>query len=196
MFTKFCAMKRKDRQQKFHDSLVNMLYTPPSPPPNENKFDQNTLELAREIANSDHHRISGFNTDELEGEEDTKFSASSEEEDELGSEKLTRAQRKRLRKKKLKAAASHRRQIIGPELPPTGGDRVDGEGNDVHEHQHSEGVRRNATEGSESGNDHNHREEATSSIKVKHRRMSKKKANDIAKTPPINPSHDITSPGD
>nr|KAJ0187930.1 hypothetical protein LSAT_V11C900456630 [Lactuca sativa] len=39
--------------------------------------------------------------------------------DELGSQKLTRAQRKRLRTKKLKEAASHRRQIIGLELPPT-----------------------------------------------------------------------------
>nr|KAJ0219929.1 hypothetical protein LSAT_V11C200080200 [Lactuca sativa] len=144
-FTNFITMKRKEIQRKLHDSLINMLYTPPSPPPHENKYDQQTHDLAREIANSDHHH-----TDELEREAETNFSVSSEEDDELGSEKLTRAQRKRLRRKKLKEAASHRRQIIGPELPPTGDDQINDEVSNVH--QQSEGVRRNVTERSESGN--------------------------------------------
>ena len=74
----------------------------------------------------------------MEREAETNFSASSEDDDELGSQKLTRAQRKRLRTKKLKEAASHRRQIIGPELPPTGDDQIDDEVNNVHEQ--SEGV--------------------------------------------------------
>ncbi|CAH1437386.1 unnamed protein product [Lactuca virosa] len=187
-FTNFSTMKRKERQRKFHDSLINMLYTPPSPPPPENKYDQQSLDLAREIANSDHHRI---NTDELEREAEMDLSASSEEDDELGSEKLTRAQRKRLRRKKLKEAASHRRQIIGPELPPTGDDQIDDEVSNVHEP--SEGVRRNVTEGSESGNN---REDAVSSIKVKHRRMSKKKARGQPEDTSIDPIHEITSPGD
>ncbi|XP_023751859.1 uncharacterized protein LOC111900218 [Lactuca sativa] len=181
-------MKRKEIQRKLHDSLINMLYTPPSPPPHENKYDQQTHDLAREIANSDHHRI---NTDELEREAETNFSVSSEEDDELGSEKLTRAQRKRLRRKKLKEAASHRRQIIGPELPPTGDDQINDEVSNVH--QQSEGVRRNVTERSESGNN---REDAVSSIKVKHRRMSKKKARGQPKDTSIDPSHETTSPGD
>ena len=50
-FTNFSTMKRKEIQRKFHDSLINMLYTPPSPPPPENKYDRQTLDLAREIAN-------------------------------------------------------------------------------------------------------------------------------------------------
>ncbi|KAI3722706.1 hypothetical protein L2E82_33748 [Cichorium intybus] len=185
-------MKRKERQRKFHDSLVNMLYAPPSPPPHENEFDEQTLDSAREIANSDHHRI---NTDELE-EVERNFSASSEEDDELGSGKLTRAQRKRLRKKKLKEGGSHRRQIIGPELPSTGDDQIDGEGSGVPEIQQSEGVRRNVSDGSETGNDHNHRQETCSSIRVKHRRMSKKKARYNPKTPPMVSNHETTTPGD
>ncbi|CAI9294415.1 unnamed protein product [Lactuca saligna] len=98
-----------------------MLYTPPSTPPPENKYDQQTLDFAREIANSDHHRI---NTDELEREAETNFSTSSEEDDELVSQNLTRARRKRLRRNKLKEAASHRLQIIGLELPPPGDDQI------------------------------------------------------------------------
>lgn len=78
-------------------------------------------------------------TDELKEEEDD------DDEGELGFEKLTRAQRKRLRKKKLKEAASNRREIIGPQLP--------GQGEDD---QQSESVRRNAAERVESGNEHHH----------------------------------------
>ncbi|KAI3808512.1 hypothetical protein L1987_24463 [Smallanthus sonchifolius] len=84
------TMKRKERQQKFHDSLVNMLYAPPLPPPHQNQFDDQTLNFAREIVNSDSHHI---NTDELEEEDETNLSSSSEEQGELGFQKLTRAQR-------------------------------------------------------------------------------------------------------
>ncbi|KAI7756362.1 hypothetical protein M8C21_011104 [Ambrosia artemisiifolia] len=151
-------MKRKERQQKLHDSLINILYalssssspSPPPPPPSQSshqtKFDDETLNIAREIINSDTHHI---NTDELEEEKEEERS---EEDGELGSQKLTRAQRKRLRKKKLKEAASHRRHIIGPQLPvdQMGGDRIDGEVSDGSEHGHEdgcmEGVRRNAAE--------------------------------------------------
>ncbi|KAF5798807.1 hypothetical protein HanXRQr2_Chr07g0297231 [Helianthus annuus] len=140
-------MKRKDRQQKLHNSLINMLYPPSSSSPHHNKqLHTQTLNLAQEIINSESHPI---NTDELEEEEEEERS---EGEGELGFEKLTRAQRKRLRKKKLKEAASQRRQIIGPQLNPdhTDGDRIDGEVSSVreleHEHERLEGVRRNAAE--------------------------------------------------
>ncbi|MFS7955606.1 hypothetical protein Hanom_Chr07g00644581 [Helianthus anomalus] len=142
-------MKRKDRQQKLHNSLINMLYPPPSSSPHHNEqLDTQTLNLAREIINSESHPI---NTDELEEEEEEEEEEErSEGEGELGFEKLTRAQRKRLRKKKLKEAASQRRQIIGPQLNPdhTGGDRIDGEVSGVREleHERLEGVRRNAAE--------------------------------------------------
>ncbi|KAD5960949.1 hypothetical protein E3N88_12422 [Mikania micrantha] len=150
-------MSRKERQQKFHDSLVNMLYASPSPPPHhsESEFDEQTLNFAREIVNSDTHRI---NTDEFNGEEETRLSASSEEQGELGFKKFTRAQRKRLRKRKLKEAGSHRRQIIGPQLPPD--DLIDGEVSHVPEHQHPQGVRRNVAKRLETGNDHNHSKES------------------------------------
>lgn len=47
-----------------------------------------------------------------------------------GDGKLTRAQRKRLRKRKLKEANSRRRKIIGPLLPASEDD-TDGNANDV-----------------------------------------------------------------
>lgn len=78
----------------------------------------------------------------MEEEDERGLSVSSDEHDELGFQKLTRAQRKRLRRKKLKEAASHRRQIIGPQL--LNDDQIDG---------CSEVVRRNAAEKPESRND-------------------------------------------
>ena len=58
-----------------------------------------------------------------------------------------------MRKKKLKEAACNRREIIGPQLPATGDDQIVG---DVFENECPEGVRSNAEEKLESGNDHNH----------------------------------------
>ncbi|XP_076934131.1 uncharacterized protein LOC143600283 isoform X1 [Bidens hawaiensis] len=143
-----------------------MLYTSPSPPShNQNQFDQQTLNFAREIVNSESHNI---NTNELEEEEDE------EQSEELGFHKLTRAQRKRLRKQKLKEAASERREIIGPQLP----------GN-----QWPEGVRRNAEERPESVKDGNNGTEVSSCSKVKHRRMSKNNARDKLTPPSTNDSH-------
>ncbi|XP_071705804.1 uncharacterized protein [Rutidosis leptorrhynchoides] len=170
-------MKRKEKQQKLHNSLINMLYPPPSPspspspsPPHQNEFDQQTLDLALEIVNSDHHQI---NTDVLDEEKGVSVSSEEEDDDELGIQKLTRAQRKRLRRKKLKEAASNRRLIIGPELPDNAIADIDCDRNKFHETQQSEGVRRNASEGSEK----------VSCAKVKHRRMSKKNAIDKPKSP-------------
>nr|GEX30338.1 hypothetical protein [Tanacetum cinerariifolium] len=154
-----------------------MLYAPPSPPDQNNQFDDQTLNLAREIVNSNHHPI---NTDELKEEEDH------DDEGELGGfEKLTRAQRKRLRKQKLKEAASHRREIIGPQLPGKGDDD-----------QQAEGVRQNAAERVESGNELHRGGESPSCIKVKHRRTSKKKAIEKQKAYLTDLSHDTPHPGD
>ncbi|GJS03328.1 hypothetical protein Tco_0319836 [Tanacetum coccineum] len=133
------------------------------------------------------------NTDELKEEEEYDDHG---DEGELGGfEKLTRAQRKRLRKQKLKEAASHRREIIGPQLPGKGDDD-----------QQSEGARQNAAQRVESGNEHhrsktssvfvNIRGETPSCIKVKHRRMSKKKAMEKQKAYPTDLGHDTTHPGD
>ncbi|KAL8528853.1 hypothetical protein ACS0TY_006347 [Phlomoides rotata] len=77
-------------------------------------------------------------------------------------QKLTRAQRKRLRKSKFKEATSHRRKIIGPLLPASNDD-ID------HNHGGVESVRQNAAT--------NVLGDATSCSKknkLKKRRMSKK----------------------
>ncbi|KAG5528378.1 hypothetical protein RHGRI_029150 [Rhododendron griersonianum] len=71
-------------------------------------------------------------------------SSSSDDEGECGPQKLTRAQRKRIRKKKVREAASRRRKLIGPVLP---GDD-DGSGDLSNE---SQGVVRNAAEKSDIG---------------------------------------------
>ena len=55
-------------------------------------------------------------------EEEGNSSSASDDDEECAPHKLTRAQRKRLRHKKLKENASRRRKIIGPLLPsPCGG---------------------------------------------------------------------------
>lgn len=65
-----------------------------------------------------------------------------------GTQKLTRAQRKRLRKKKLKQAASQpRRKIIGP-LLPTSTTACEGGGDAVE--NAAQGVGQNAAEGNAS----------------------------------------------
>nr|XP_043635002.1 uncharacterized protein LOC122606103 [Erigeron canadensis] len=169
--------KKKEKQQKLHDNLINILYPPPSP---HTQFDDQTLDFAREIVDSGHHHQINT-TDEFEEENNKRGELeSSENEEEEGFRKLTRAQRKRLRKKKLKETGGlKRRPIIGPVLP--GDDKLDND-------QHPEGVRRNASEKPESRND---REKPTSCIKVKQRRMSKKMATDKPTT-----SHEATSYGD
>ena len=82
-----------------------MLYPPPPSPP-------------REPHQSPHHSTSTHHYDD----DVTKLSSSSSDGDgdgdgDGGKQKLTRAQRKRLRKKKLRQAAFQRRPIIGPLLP-------------------------------------------------------------------------------
>ncbi|KAF5187568.1 hypothetical protein FRX31_022844 [Thalictrum thalictroides] len=69
--------------------------------------------------NLEQQELDGF--DDLEEKEKSCSSSSSSESNECGSnsEKLTRAQRKRFRKKKLKEASSRRQNIIGPLLPTT-----------------------------------------------------------------------------
>ncbi|KAG5528379.1 hypothetical protein RHGRI_029150 [Rhododendron griersonianum] len=97
-------------------------------------------------------------------------SSSSDDEGECGPQKLTRAQRKRIRKKKVREAASRRRKLIGPVLP---GDD-DGSGDLSNE---SQGVVRNAAEKSDIGSAMpGERAGCTNQNKRKHRRMAKKQA--------------------
>ncbi|PRQ48232.1 hypothetical protein RchiOBHm_Chr2g0108411 [Rosa chinensis] len=101
-------MRREEKRRKFNEAVLNTLYPPPSPPSPPLKDEDVDLNILRQDF-------------ELESES----SATSGDEDGNGEseiQKLTRAQRKRLRKKKLKEDASRRRQIIGPLLPLTVGE--------------------------------------------------------------------------
>lgn len=80
--------------------------------------------------------------DELE--EDRGSSSSGDQETNHGPDKLTRAQRKRIRRKKLKEASSRRQNIIGPLLPT---EESDLEGVNVSTpDEEPQGVRQNANE--------------------------------------------------
>lgn len=102
-------MRREERRRKFHDGLVNMLY--PKAPPASQQEDENS-HVKKLLEGSDMLR-----SPDPDDHSEEKTSCSSGHESEWGPQKLTRAQRKRLRKKKLKDAASRRRKIIGPLMP-------------------------------------------------------------------------------
>lgn len=109
-------------------------------------------------------------------------SSASDDEAGLGTRKFTRAQRKRLRKKKLKEAALNRRKIIGPELPSStligNGHHLHPEGGDIVAKHQSQDVRRIAAEGLESGIEQQLGDPSscTSQNKQKQRRVSRKLA--------------------
>ncbi|XP_057981905.1 uncharacterized protein LOC131167106 [Malania oleifera] len=158
-------MHREERRRKFHNAILGMLYPPPPSFPNQ-EDENDPVGILREGSDLD-----GINPDDV-GEGSP--SPSEEEEgdaDTAGPKKLTRAQRKRLRKQKLKEEASRRRKIIGPLLLSTSQD-------DAFQHG-PPGVRRNAAE-----------EPRTSAIdnsentqnKLKHRRMAKRLAKEEARS--------------
>ncbi|XP_019444951.1 PREDICTED: uncharacterized protein LOC109348832 isoform X1 [Lupinus angustifolius] len=156
-------MKQDERKRKFNEAVVNMLY--PSPPPSPPQ-----LELEPFIKGSTSDIISGTLDD------NDNASTSGEEEQSCETEKLTRAQRKKIRKKKLKEEAIHRGRLIGPMLPlphATTRDQVA---------ERAPPVRSNASEkdiglGDETA--------SASSNKMKRRRLAKRlaKQKQIASTP-------------
>ncbi|RDX94630.1 hypothetical protein CR513_22969, partial [Mucuna pruriens] len=141
-------MKADDRKRRFNEAIVNMLY--PSPPQHE----QHQLEPVQPlIQGSRSHVISGTLDDY------DNSSTSCNEENDSEAVKLTRAQRKKIRKKKLKEEAIHRGKLIGPLLPliPT------------QVAEDAPGVRSNAPEeGDEAA--------CAKTVRVKHRRMTKRLA--------------------
>ncbi|KAK4712074.1 hypothetical protein R3W88_006587 [Solanum pinnatisectum] len=128
-------MKREEKRQKLHEGLLRMLYPPPPPPPSqeENSDDEpfDILEQGDQIP------------DQLEKDRGSSSSGDQEETDH-GPEKLTRAQRKRIRRKKLKEASTRRQNIIGPLLPTEEIDREDVNVSTPDEER--QGVRQNANE--------------------------------------------------
>ncbi|XP_057806801.1 uncharacterized protein LOC131021567 isoform X2 [Salvia miltiorrhiza] len=174
-------MKGEEKQRKFHEALLKMLYPPPSDSDKEVEEKEDEQEEANLI-----QLLNDPPEEEIENEEP---SPSSSDDNDGGDGKLTRAQRKRLRKKKLKEADSRRRKIIGPLLPASnhpshGGvddasDVAEGVSGDLSQVSDAlEGVRRNAAA--------NVSEEAScwnkKKLKIKQRRKSKKMG--IAKSTP------------
>ncbi|XP_027362285.1 uncharacterized protein LOC113869935 [Abrus precatorius] len=136
-------MKPDERKRRFNEAIVSMLY--PSPPQHEQESEP--VEALMEGCGSDVN-ILGTIVDDYDN-----ASSNSNEEDDCEAKKGSRAQRKRIRKKKLKEEAIRRGKLIGPLLPLT--------------HQVAEdapAVRSNASE------------EGVKSMKVKQRRMAKRMA--------------------
>ncbi|KAL3844682.1 hypothetical protein ACJIZ3_002085 [Penstemon smallii] len=149
-------MKEEKKQKKFHDALLKMLY-----PPQEEKEEEE--EHTNKLIEPLYHL-----PEDLEIEENNESSSCSKEREDgdLVSEKPTRAQRKRLRKKKLKEAASQRRKIIGPLLPSSIGDS---------ENVPEESVRQNAAlEPNTTTDSSGEPASCSKSNKLKQRRKSKK----------------------
>uniref|UniRef100_A0A803PE97 Uncharacterized protein n=1 Tax=Cannabis sativa TaxID=3483 RepID=A0A803PE97_CANSA len=146
-------MSREEKRRKFHEAVLNMLYP---------------LPISQQLPKDDNSALlNNFTEDDLGG---TSSKASSSEDDDDGENepgKLTRAQRKRLRKKNLKIDASRRGRIVGPLLPPTA---VNDENFGLENHS-SPSVRPNASKTDEKpGGEVN----TLNKSKVKQRRMAKK----------------------
>ncbi|XP_065873058.1 uncharacterized protein [Euphorbia lathyris] len=156
-------MRREEKRRKFHDSLLNTLY-PPRPQPQSKADDEtpNNTTFDVNLIPDDY----GLRTSS------TSSSDNEDGESECAQQKLTRSQRKRLRKQKLKEDVSRRKQVIGPLLPSPSDGGIAGE-------QCSPPVRQNADES------------CGSQSKLKQRRMAKKlgkerlKPSDIKDSVPV-----------
>ncbi|XP_058778102.1 uncharacterized protein LOC131652293 isoform X2 [Vicia villosa] len=105
-------MKPDERKRRFNEAIVNTLYPPSPQHEQDSEPEENLIELESYTS-----VISGT----LDECENASTSGEDEEEEEHGSEteKLTRAQRKRIRKKKMKEESILRGNLIGPLMPPT-----------------------------------------------------------------------------
>ncbi|XP_044462707.1 uncharacterized protein LOC123193694 [Mangifera indica] len=134
--------RREEKRRKFHEAVLNTLYPPPSPTQavdEEEKHGDPVEDFDLELTNLDHFIRTGSSSDgDNEADDDNG------EGGKYQPQKLTRAQRKRLRKKKLKEDASRRSKIIGPLLPPT----INEDANDNYrgDEIHRQDVRQNVDE--------------------------------------------------
>lgn len=163
------AMRREEKRRRFNEAVVSMLFPhPPSPPqPQREEEEEEEESEPANILRAD------FDVDHIPEESEQSGCSTSDDdgEGEGGRKKLTRAQRKRLRKKKLKEDASRRGNIIGPLLPSTS----DASGAIETE---PPSVRRNAAENKVETklDDSGEKSGCASQKKLKHRRMAKKVA--------------------
>lgn len=107
-------MEKGKRNSRFHEALKK-IYFPPSPPPQKcEKTSQSSLHLYvdKESESESESESKGLNSQ-------NPIELVADDGDDL-TKKLTRCQRKRIRKKKLKEAAStQRRRFIGPKQLPS-----------------------------------------------------------------------------
>ncbi|KAL2522466.1 uncharacterized protein Fot_26389 [Forsythia ovata] len=167
-------MKREEKERKFHENLLKILYPPPPSPPRQ--------EEENKPINSWREGVSVNQIpDELDDEERSSSSSGQHDEGCNGAtQKLTRAQRKKLRRKKLNEAACQRRKIIGPiPLLPNANDG----GNGGVAGKAPESVRQNAAVETDNRSEKSG-EPASCSIqnKLKQRRMGKKLASEKLKS--------------
>ncbi|XVE82953.1 hypothetical protein DITRI_Ditri16bG0046600 [Diplodiscus trichospermus] len=113
-------MRREGKRKRFHEAVLRTLHPPPSPPESEDEEEKKPV-----IASGRAVKLGLENLDDFE--EGKSSSSTNDEEDDgnqVETQKLSRAQRKRLRKKKLKEDAFRRGKMIGPLLPLSKDDGV------------------------------------------------------------------------
>ncbi|XP_058068712.1 uncharacterized protein LOC131218047 [Magnolia sinica] len=104
-------MDKEEKRKKYHNALMNIFYPPQSPPR------QHTTTQQQVAYGPVDFMCEGLYVDSVSEDDDLEKGSSSDDVSEGVPQKLTRAQRKRIRKKKLKEVASRRSKIIGPLLP-------------------------------------------------------------------------------
>ncbi|GMJ04005.1 hypothetical protein like AT5G67640 [Hibiscus trionum] len=161
-------MRREEKRKRFHEAVLKTLYPPPSPPESEEEEENKQVITSESALN--------FGLENPDDFEESKSSSPKTDDEDDGiqaeTQKLSRSQRKRLRKKKLKEHASRRGKIIGPLLPPS---QCDGVGPLQGE---PEGVRQNAPEEQVASRDKpdDPQGNCSSKKKLKQRRIAKRLA--------------------
>ncbi|XP_039032026.1 uncharacterized protein LOC120166942 [Hibiscus syriacus] len=163
-------MPREEKRKRFHEAVLKTLYPPPSPPESEEE------EEKKQVIASDRPLNFGLeNPDDFEASKGSSPKTGDEDDGcQPETHKLSRAQRKRLRRKKLKEDACRRGKIIGPLLPSRQYDGVDSLQGEP------EGVRQNARDEQVASSDKpaDQQGDCSSKNKLKHRRIAKRLAKD------------------
>ncbi|KAG9440604.1 hypothetical protein H6P81_020769 [Aristolochia fimbriata] len=126
------TMEKTEKRQKFYEAVMKIYFPPESDQNDLTKHKPDVLIQEDEVAAQrqeymDMHSIP--DVDDLEKE------SSSDDMAEPVPQKLTRAQRKRIRRRKMKESSSSRRKIIGPLLPPQHGNSLTGTSGVQKEHE-------------------------------------------------------------
>ncbi|CAN6450102.1 unnamed protein product [Victoria cruziana] len=106
---------RVAKRKQFHEALLRQLYPssqrPPSPPPDQSAHQEAEADPSSEL-------LVPLPSEE-EGNDGSDPNCTDSDQQEVGGKKLTRSQRKRIKKRKLKewAALCAKTRFIGPRLP-------------------------------------------------------------------------------